>query len=154
MSKNKLKILEICPYSAGGCGVWARARQESLEFKKLGYEIRVFSSNIEKGTNKIVPYEEHLNGIKINRFPAKRLGGESFMFWLNNEAIEKALEYAPDVIICHTYRHLHTTKALKIRDSLIKQGKKCKIFLVQSVRLDSLLMRNHNPQEVSLAQLY
>lgn len=125
--KNKLKILEICPYSAGGCGVWARVKQESLELAKRGYEVRVFSTNFEKGTDKIVCEEENFNGIKIIRFPAKKLGGESFMNW-NFE--KQALLYAPDIIIVHVYRHLHTTKALKIKKILGRQGKKCKVFLV------------------------
>jgi len=125
-----MKILEICPYSAGICGVWTRAKQESLEFKKQGDEIMVFSSNLEKGTDKIIASEENFKGIKIKRFASKKIGGESFMLWLNNKAVKKALEYSPDIIICHNYRHLHTTKALKIRDALIKQDKKCKIFLV------------------------
>ena len=51
---KKLKILELCPYSAGGCGVWQRVKQESLELKKLGHDIKIFSSNFEKGTDKII----------------------------------------------------------------------------------------------------
>ena len=34
-------------------------------------------------------------------------------------------EYKPDVIIAHVYRHIHTSKALKIAKKL-----KCKVFLV------------------------
>jgi len=127
---KKLRILELCPYSAGGCGVWARAKQESQELSKKGYEVRVFSSNLEKGTNNLVPESAKLDKIKIQRFPARKLGGESFMFWLSKKAIEKAVNYSPDVIITHTYRHLHTTRALKIKNILEKKGKKCKVFLV------------------------
>lgn len=106
-----MKILEICPYSAGGCGVWARAKQESLELIKLGHEVKVFSSYFEKGTDKIVPEFEEIEKLKIQRFPAKKLGGESFMKW---DFEKQAIEFKPDVIIAHNYRHLHTTKALKI----------------------------------------
>lgn len=125
--KTNLKILEICPYSAGGCGVWARVKQESLELIKKGYKIKIFSTNLEKGTNKVVCSNDSLNGILIKRFPAKILGGESFMSWSFKE---EALKYSPEVIIVHNYRHIHTTEALKIAEQLKKQGKKCKIFLV------------------------
>ena len=43
---------------------------------------------------------------------------------------KEALKYSPDIIIAHSYRHLHTTKALAIAEKLNKQGKRCKIFLV------------------------
>lgn len=127
MKKNKIKILEVCPYSAGGCGVWARVKQEALELSKLGYEVKVFSSFFEKGTDKIMSEEDNLENIKIRRFPAKKLGGESFMHW-NFE--KEALSYSPDIIIAHNYRHLHTTRALDVSNKLKAQGKKCKVFLV------------------------
>jgi glycosyltransferase involved in cell wall biosynthesis len=127
MNKQSIKILEICPYSGGGCGVWQRVKQEAEEFVKLGYEVMVFSSNFEKGTNKILSGNENLKGINIQRFPAKKLGGESFMKF---NFVKQALDYAPDVIITHNYRHLHTTQALKIRDKLEEIGKKCRVFLV------------------------
>jgi glycosyltransferase involved in cell wall biosynthesis len=125
--QNKLKILEICPYSAGGCGVWARVKQEAIELLKKDKDVIVFSSHFEKGTDKIMPVQENISGIKIRRFPAKKLGGESFMKW-NFE--KEALDYAPDIIIAHNYRHLHTTKALKLAERLKKQGHNVKIFLV------------------------
>lgn len=130
VNSKKLKILELTNYSAGGCGVWARAKQESQELSKKGYEVQIFSSNLEKGTNKIIPEIDKVEGIKIHRFPAKKLGGESFLFWFNKHAIQEAIEYSPDIIIVHSYRHLHTIKALKIRRILKKQGKSCKVFLV------------------------
>jgi glycosyltransferase involved in cell wall biosynthesis len=130
MKKNTMKILELCPYSAGGCGVWARAKQESQELIKKSYEVQIFSSNLEKGTNKIVSELDNIGKLKIQRFPAKKLGGESFMFWLNEKAIKQAINYSPDIIIAHTYRHLHSTRAIKIKKELLKQGKKCKVLLV------------------------
>ena len=126
-SKHSLKILEICPFSAGICGVWARVREESLRLSKLGYEVRVFSSNATKGSDKIAYDEEKLNNIKIKRFKFKKLGGESFMKW---DFEKEGLKYSPDIIITHNYRHLHTTRALKLKEKLAKQGKKCKVFLV------------------------
>ncbi|MDP2672666.1 MAG: glycosyltransferase family 4 protein, partial [Nanoarchaeota archaeon] len=118
---------EVCPYSAGICGVWTRVLEESKRLSKLGFEIKIFSSYFEKGTDKIMPTHENLGKIKIQRFPAKKLGGESFMSW---DFEKEALEYSPDIIIVHNYRHLHTTKCLKIAEKLRKKGKKCKVFLV------------------------
>ena len=123
----KLKILEICPYSSGGCGVWARVKQESLELVKRGYEVRVFSSYFEKGSDRILPENESLNGISILRFPAKKLGGESFMNW---DFEKEALDYSPDIIITHNYRHTHTHLSIKISKKLRQRGKKVKLFLV------------------------
>lgn len=131
-----MKILEICPYSAGGCGVWARARSESELFVKKGYDVTVFSSNFEKGTDKIMPAEEVLNGIKIKRFPAMQPGkkplkflpgGESFMFM---NFIEEAVNLSPDIIFAHNYRQFHTDLALIVAKRLKRENKKCKIFLV------------------------
>jgi len=125
--ESKLKILELCHFSAGGCGVWQRVKQESIELAKRGYEVQVFSSNFEKGTDKIMPSEEEFCGVNIRRFPAKRLGGESFMHW---KFEKEAMEYSPDVIFAHNYRQLPTTTALRIAAKLRKGGKKCKVFLV------------------------
>ncbi|MEM4270771.1 MAG: glycosyltransferase family 4 protein [Candidatus Pacearchaeota archaeon] len=126
MSK-KLKILEICPFSAGICGVWTRVREESIRLAKKSYEIRIFSSNFTKGNDKIAESEDEIDGILIRRFPAKKLGGESYMNW---DFEKEALDYCPDIIITHCYRHIHTMRALKLAAKLKKQGKKCKVFLV------------------------
>jgi len=125
--KNRLKILELTNFSAGICGVWQRVKEESARLREKGYDVRVFSSNATKGNADIACESEILNNVKINRFPFKKLGGESFMNW-NFE--QEALDFSPDIIICHSYRHLHTTKALKIAEKLEKQGKNCKVFLV------------------------
>ncbi|MDO8623476.1 MAG: glycosyltransferase family 4 protein [archaeon] len=121
-SNKKPLILEICEFSAGICGVWQRVKQESIELVKLGYEVHIFSSNAAKGSNEIAPPFEEIEGLKIKRFPYKKLGGESFMSW-NFE--KELLELKPQVIIAHAYRHLHTTQALKIAKKI-----NSKIFLV------------------------
>jgi glycosyltransferase involved in cell wall biosynthesis len=109
MSKNKLKILEICPFSAGICGVWARVKQESLEFSKLGYEVRVFSSDIEKGTNNIASREDKIEGIKIQRFASKKA---FFSDNVHNFGFSKEFqEYSPDIVITHLL-HPHSFKVL------------------------------------------
>lgn len=122
-----MKILELCHFSEGACGVWARARQESLELSKKGHEIRIFTSNAIKGSNKIAKERENIHGIEILRFPFKKLGGESFMSWRFER---EAIEYSPDIIIAHNYRQLHTTRALKVAKELRKKGKKVKVFLI------------------------
>lgn len=117
-----MKILELTNFSSGICGVWQRVKQESEVLTKKGHEVRIFSSNFTKGSDNIAPTSDNIGPIKIKRFPAKKLGGESFMFW-NFE--EDAIRFKPDLIIAHGYRHLHTTKALKIAEKI-----RCKIFLV------------------------
>jgi glycosyltransferase involved in cell wall biosynthesis len=117
-----MKILELCPYSSSACGVWARVKQESIELSKRGHQVKIFSSNVEKGTNKTISENDSIEGIEIKRFKSQKLGGESFMLW-NFE--KEAIEFKPDVIIAHNYRHIHTTKCLKIAKQL-----KCKVFLV------------------------
>ncbi len=122
-----MKILEVCPYSAGICGVFTRVLEESKRLNKLGFEVKIFSSDFEKGRNKKVPLNDKIENIEIKRFPALKLGGESFMSW---DFEKEAIDYSPDIIFTHNYRHLHTTKCLKIAEKLRKRGKKCKIFLV------------------------
>jgi len=122
-----MKILELTNYSSGICGVWQRVRQESLELSKQGHEVMIFSSNATKGSDKIASSEDRIINIRIKRFPFKKLGGESFMFWGFKK---QALKFRPDIIITHSYRHPHTIKALKIKNKLRKQGKNCKVFLV------------------------
>jgi len=113
-----MKILELTSFSSGGCGVLARAKFEAELFAKRGHEVIIMSSNLDKGTEEIVPAEDNFGDVKVYRFPAIKLGGESFMYWFNNEAYKKATEFKPDLIIAHNYRHLHTTKALKLGKQL------------------------------------
>ena len=87
----------------------------------------VFSSNRTKGSEEIAPEEDRLGKVKILRFKATKLGGESYMQW---DFEKKALKYAPDIIIAHSYRHQHTTKAIKVAEKLREGGEKCKVFLV------------------------
>jgi len=107
--------------------VWARVKEEAIWLDRMGNEVRVFSSNFVKGSDKLAKKEEEIGGVRISRFPGKILGGEGFMKW-NFE--DEALKFEPDVIIAHSYRLPHTLKALKISEILRKKGKKCKVFLV------------------------
>lgn len=118
-----MKILELTNYSAGGCGVFARVKNESSMLKKLGHEVMILSSNFEKGTNNIMPGFDKVNGIPIKRLPANMPGygslkylpgGEGFMFWDFKKAEEEVVKFKPQVIIAHAYRHPHTIFALKM----------------------------------------
>lgn len=125
---KKIKILELTNFSAGGCGVFARVKQEASLLKKEGFEVKIFSSNLEKGTNKIMPEKDTFEGVKIKRFPATRLGGESFMKW-NPE--EEAIKYHPDIIIAHGYRQYPTLSSLRIAKRI-----NAKVFLVTHAPFD------------------
>lgn len=121
-----MKILELCHFTEGGCGVWTRAREESIRLAKRGHEVLILSSNAVKGKNETAPQEESIRKIKIKRFPFTKLGGESFMYW---NFTKEALAFNPDVIIAHNYRQPHTTKALRIAKH-IRKKKPCKVVLV------------------------
>ena len=124
-----MKILEVCPYSSGSCGVFNRMWNEAKIFKEMGHEVIIFSSNATKGSKEIAIAEEIKDTIPIYRIAYKKLGGESFMNW-NSKWIMKASEMNPDIIIVHNYRHLHTTDALEIKKIQEKKGKKCSVILV------------------------
>lgn len=106
-----MKILEICPFSAGICGVWARVKQESLEFKKLGNKVLVFSSNIEKGSENIASRKDNIEGIEIVRFFSKKskLSKNVYSF----DFKEELARYSPDLVITHLL-HPHSFRALKL----------------------------------------
>src|SRR3989344_129994 len=123
-----MRILELCPYSAGICGVWSRVREEAKRLvNREGNDVRVFSSNLVKGSGEKAQKEEVIDEFIVKRFPAIKLGGESFMYW---RFTKEALAFEPDIIIAHNYRHIHTTTALKIAKILRKKGKHVKVFLV------------------------
>lgn len=117
-----MKILELSEYSAGACGVWMRARQEAELLSKRGHTAKVFSSNRVKGAKKIAPEKELLGKIEIRRFSAKKPGGEGFMFW---NFRKEALDFRPDIIFAHSYRHPLTIKALKLKKKI-----GCRVFLI------------------------
>jgi glycosyltransferase involved in cell wall biosynthesis len=122
-----MRIIEVCPYSAGSCGVYNRVMNEAKAFKEMGYEVKIFSSDATKGSEDKAKEYDEVNGIKIRRFPCKKLGGESFMKF---NFLDEAMAYLPDIIIAHNYRHLHTTQALKVAYKLNALGHKCKVILV------------------------
>ena len=106
-----MKILEITEFSAGICGVWTRVLSESREFVKLGYDVAVFSSDIEKGTNKRVGCEDEAFGVRIKRFE-----GRQAVITKNVTSFDFETEFMaekPDIVITHLI-HPHSFKALKI----------------------------------------
>lgn len=117
-----MRILELTNYTAGGCGVGMRALMESKLLASKGHNVKIFSSNQVKGTNNTCKSNEIVEGVEIKRFPAMNLGGESYMSW---NFKKEAINFKPDVIIVHAYRHTHNNKALHLANEL-----KCKVFLV------------------------
>ena len=117
-----MKILELTTFSAGGCGVWRRVQQEATLLASRGHTVQVFSTNKIKGESGTAPVEEKLGKIQITRFPAFKLGGESFMHW---NCLAEILAFKPDVIIAHSYRHRQMSLALQAKKKL-----GCKTFLV------------------------
>lgn len=122
-----MKILELTNYSSGICGVFSRVKQEAVLLGK-NHDVWIFTSDAIKGSDSVEKNkEEKIGNVLIKRFPFAKIGGESFMRW---DFEKQALALKPDVIIAHSYRHPHTTKALSISKKLNKKGHKCKVFLV------------------------
>ena len=113
-----LKILRVVPffvpaYSFGGPVV--HTFNVSKVQVSLGYDVRVFTSNIL--TNDIIskklPKYEILNGIKVHRFPIKYRLGKSHYFIVPEYPIA-FLKYKYDIIHAHSYRTFHTLVATMI----------------------------------------
>ncbi len=110
-----MKILELTNYTAGICGVGTRVKEESRLLAQKGHEVRIFSSDFTKGSKDRAPSEEKIGQVLIRRFKGVKLGGESYMTWNKRGSLEKAIiDYRPDVIIAHAYRHTHTVIASKV----------------------------------------
>lgn len=124
-----MKILELCPFSKGICGVWTRVYSESLEFQKLGHEVLIFSSNLEKGTNNKVELKDQISGIQIKRYPTKNSYSENVKFWFSKKTLIDIKNYNPDIIITHLL-HPHSEKLSKKIPLLKKLNPDLKVFLV------------------------
>ncbi len=110
-----MKIVEICPFSAGIDGVFTRVLAEAKEFVKLGYEVTIFSSDIEKGSKNCAICEEEIEGISIRRFKANvdfmdKLISKNVTYFNFDKEFKK---YSPDIVITHLL-HPHSFKALKL----------------------------------------
>jgi len=111
---KRLKILEICPFSAGICGVWTRVLGESKEFLDRGYgveDVQVFSSDIIKGTHEYAESREKISGVSIKRFKSKSsiLSANVKKFNFADELIK----LRPNIVITHLF-HPHSFTALAI----------------------------------------
>ncbi|MDO8460292.1 MAG: glycosyltransferase family 4 protein [Nanoarchaeota archaeon] len=120
-----MKILELTNFSSGICGVWSRVKEEALRLSKEGHQVVVFTSNLTKGSKEIAASHDKINFILIKRFPAKKLGGESYLNWYSDTTENEIFKFKPDLIIAHSYRHSHTLRALKTAKKIGS-----KIFLV------------------------
>lgn len=106
-----MKILEVCEFSAGICGVWNRVLSESLEFIKLGDNITVFSSDIEKGSGRTVSHNDNIHGVNIIRFNSiKNLFSKNVNYFDFKEEFNRL---NPDAVITHTI-HPHSFQALEL----------------------------------------
>ena len=110
-----MKILELTHYTAGSCGVGKRVLNEAKMLARHKHKVRIFSSNLVKGSSRACPKFEKIGKIQITRFPAVKLGGETFISW---KFEQEAKNFNPDIIIAHAYRHIHTIRALKIARKL------------------------------------
>jgi glycosyltransferase involved in cell wall biosynthesis len=120
----KKKILQLCEFSAGTCGVWSRVFQDSKELVKRGYEVYVFSSNQVKGSKEIAPAADEVDGVHIRRFPVSFQVGENALFWRWEKPF---LRLKPDVVIAHGYRHPYTNDIIKYVKDI---EHKPKVFLI------------------------
>lgn len=107
-----LKILRTVPFFAPAFG-YGGPVVHSLNISKiqvsLGYDVRVFTSNIL--TNKLIsndlPSYEVLNGIKIHRFPIKYRLGQSHYF-ITPSLPKGFLKHDYDIIHSHSFRTFQT----------------------------------------------
>lgn len=113
-----MKIVYLCEFSAGIDGVWNRVYNIAKHLAKK-HEVYVFSSDIEKGSEKKAKHFEEVDGIKIFRFPVTFRLGENALFW---DYENKLREIKPDVVNAHVFRHPHSTSILK---AARKIGAKC-----------------------------
>ncbi|MFA5258562.1 MAG: glycosyltransferase family 4 protein [Candidatus Pacearchaeota archaeon] len=115
MSNPHLKIIEICPFSKGICGVWARVISESNEFTRLGNQVTVISSDIIKGTNEKAISQEDIDNICIKRFKSKGLSISKNVNSFNFESELQNLIHKNqvDIVITHLL-HPHSFNALRI----------------------------------------
>lgn len=128
-----MKIVEICPFSKGICGVWSRVLSESSEFVRLGHEVLVLSSDIEKGTGKKIDLmEEWVNGVQIKRFStywSAPLISENVHYWFNSFTQKVLFDFKPDIIIAHLL-HPHSKSLARLIKPLKETNASLKTYLV------------------------
>jgi len=133
MSNRRLRILELCPFSAGICGVWNRVLSESSEFVHLNHKVLVLSSNTEKGTEEICASKDNIFGVIIKRFEAKSsMISENVKYWFKRNQVELIGEisnFSPDIIITHLL-HPHSADLSNLLSRLKLDLPNLKAFIV------------------------
>jgi glycosyltransferase involved in cell wall biosynthesis len=95
-------------------GVWMRVYNEAKYFMRKGHRVFAFSNDIFKGSGKLKS-EESYDGIKICRFPVKRIT-ENASFWPTRLVSDKLSEIKPEIIVCNN-RHPEVKIALRYSKS-------------------------------------
>jgi glycosyltransferase involved in cell wall biosynthesis len=112
---NKLKILRIVPffYPAFGYGGPVRHTYNISKIQtQMGYDVRVFTSNIFKHniTSKNLPKFEQISKIKIHRLPILfKIRGSHY--FITPTLLPSALKYDCDLVHAHTFRSFQTDMA-------------------------------------------
>lgn len=114
-----MNVLILAPYSyPSACGIWKRVYNDAVVLQKKGHFVTIFTSNIVKGTSKTSEKYSNLDGIEIYRFPIiLKLGGTA-MIWL---FFRKLVNFKPDIIHTHGYRHPHSLFSLVLGKVLGKK---------------------------------
>ena len=112
---TRFKILRIVPFfypAFGYGGPVIHTFNISKIQAKLGYDVRVFTTNIFKHdlVSNVLPHYENIFGVKVHRFPIRfKLKGTHF--WITPAIISNGLKYDYDLIHAHTYRTFQTDVA-------------------------------------------
>lgn len=151
-----LKILRTVPYFAPAFGFGGPV-VHSLNISKiqvsLGYDIRVFTSNIL--TNEIISKDlqkyEVLDGIKIHRFPIQYRLGQS-QYFITPKIIRGFLRYDYDLIHSHSFRSFQTD----ISTIVSKLKKKPLVFTAHGTLRDitQFSWLDNKKKEVNRIKLY
>lgn len=111
----KLKILRIVPFfypAFGYGGSITHTFNLSKIQAKLGFDVRVFTTNIFKHdlVSNALPRYENIFGVKVHRYPI-RFKIKGTHFWITPAIISNGLKYDYDLIHAHTYRTFQTDVA-------------------------------------------
>jgi len=112
---TRFKILRIVPFfypAFGYGGPITHTFNLSKIQAKLGYDVRVFTTNIFKHdlVSKELPHYENIFGVKVHRYPI-RFKIKGTHFWITPAIISNGLKYDYDLIHAHTYRTFQTDVA-------------------------------------------
>lgn len=112
---TKFKILRIVPFfypAFGYGGPVTHTFNLSKNQAKMGYDVRVFTTNIFKHNlvSNTLPRYEKIFGIKVHRYPIIfKLKGSHY--WITPSLFTNGLKFNYDIIHAHTYRTFQTDLA-------------------------------------------